>query len=148
MKKIILMGVITLMASANIFAASLPDVPDMIKETFHHQYPQIQNATFYNHGDYYEAYFKAENNKTVRVYYNRKGKIDHSIMYYKNNELNPFIRAKLAKDYEGKTVFGVTEYQSNTDHFYQIILEDAVHWYFVYFDRNQDFYSEKVFNKS
>ncbi len=148
MKKIIFLSVFLLMATINLLAAPRPDVPEKIKETFHLQFPDIQKAVFYNHGDFYEAYFKRENNITVRLYYNHKGRIDHSIMYYKGDALNPFIKAKLAKEYDGKSVYGVTEFQSNTDHYYQVVLQDSDHWYFVYFDGNQDFYSEKVFNKS
>lgn len=147
MKKIFFLCLFTALTTFTVVALPGNEVPQKVKATFYQQYPRVKKAVFYNHGNSYEAYFKKDENILVRVYYDLKGKIGHTITYYSGGDLNPFIKTKLKKEYDGKSVYGVTEYQSKSDHYYQITLQDDARWYFVYLDNNGSVYAEKVCNK-
>ena len=131
MKKIIFLYFISIIASTGIFAKPAPGAPEKIKEVFYHQFPQIKNPVFFDSGDFYEVYFKKDNNVTERVYLNLNGEITGTIEYYKENGLEPFIREKINKKYQGKTIFGISEVRSNSEHFYRIVLQDNKNWFIV-----------------
>ena len=134
MKKIIFLCFIAIIASTGIFAMPGPGAPEMIKEIFYHQFPQIKNPVFFDSGDSYEAYFKNDNDVSGRVCFKLDGKIIKTIKYYKENGLDPFIREKINKKYKGKTIFGISEIQSSTEHFYSIVLQDNKNWFIVKFN--------------
>ena len=131
MKRIIFLCLLATMTSGYIFAIPGPGAPEKIRELFHHQFPEIEKATFYSYADSYEVHFIKENNSSEKVYYNSDGEIIETIKYYSQSKLEPFIKEKLNKKYKGKTIFGITELQSNTEHFYKIVLQDNNKWYFV-----------------
>jgi hypothetical protein len=145
MKKIIFLYLLTLISSGCIFATSGPGAPEKIKELFHHQFPEIQKEAFFSYGDSYEVYFKKESNSSERIYYNLDGEITKTIKYYGQSELEPFIKEKLNKKYKGKTIFDITELQSDAGHFYKIILMDNNNLYVVKSDDKGSLKTEKVF---
>jgi hypothetical protein len=131
MKKIIFLCFISIIASTGTFAISGPGAPEKIKELFYHEFPQIKNPVFFDSGDSYEVFFKKDNNVTERVFLNLNGEITRTIEYYKENGLEPFIREKINKKYQGKTIFGISEVRSNSEHFYRIVLQDNKNWFIV-----------------
>ncbi|WP_152267524.1 hypothetical protein [Agriterribacter humi] len=131
MKKIIFLCFISIIASTGTFAISGPGAPEKIKELFYHEFPQIKNPVFFDSGDSYEVFFKKDNNVTERVFLNLNGEITRTIEYYKENALEPFIREKINKKYQGKTIFGISEVRSNSEHFYRIVLQDNKNWFIV-----------------
>lgn len=147
MKKIIFLCLLSIVSAGSIFAMSGPEVPEKIKELFHHQFPEIQKATFFSYGESYVVYFKKEDNSSERVFYNRDGEITKTIRYYSQSELEPFIREKLNKKFKEKAIFDVTEVQSNDEHFYKIILEDNSNIYIVKSDDKGSLKTEKIFKR-
>lgn len=133
MKKIVLLCLFSIIISSRIFAIPKA-VPEKIQKIFHDEFSTIKNASFFDFGDYYEVYFKKENNSSEKVYYNSHGEIIQTVKYYSESELDPFIKEKMNKKYKGKAICGVTEVQSKIEHFYQIILEDQSSLYVVKLD--------------
>lgn len=148
MKKIFVLCLFSIVSSVSLYAAS-PGAPEKIREKFQHQFPQIQNASFFTYKDCYEVYFKKENHSSERIYYNRDGIVTITIKYYSGNELEPFIREKLNKKYKGKTILGITEVQSDAQHFYKIILlGNNNSLYIVKSDDDGSLETEKILKKS
>ena len=73
MKRIIFLCLLATMTSGYIFAIPGPGAPEKIRELFHHQFPEIEKATFYSYADSYEVHFIKENNSSEKVYYNSDG---------------------------------------------------------------------------
>ncbi len=131
MKKLISLCLVAIISTTSIFASSLSDASEKILKLFHHDFPEVQNQTFYDYGDSYMVYFKKDDNSSCKVYYDLDGAMTKTIKYYVGSELDPFIRSKVNQKYKGKTIYGVTEVISDDEHFYQIILQDNKSWYTI-----------------
>lgn len=129
MKKFILFSLIPLFSSSSIFAAQGPGAPEIIQKSFHKEFPNIENPRFFKDGDTYMVYFKKSNNTSERLYYNSDAEIIQTMKYYGESELEPFICEKVNKKFEGMTIFMVTEVLTNTEHFYNIIVQGNKSWY-------------------
>jgi hypothetical protein len=150
MKKFFVLCLFQIVSSVTLYAAS-PGAPEKIREIFHHQFPQIQNASFFTYEDCYQVYFKKEHNSSERIYYNMDGSVAMTIKYYSESQLEPFTREKLNKKYKGKTILGITEVQSDAQHFYKIILVDNNtnnNLYIVKSDVNSSPETEYILKKS
>ena len=79
------------------------------------------------------------------------GSVAMTIKYYSESQLEPFTREKLNKKYKGKTISGITEVQSDAQHFYKIILVDNNtnnNLYIVKSDVNSSPETEYILKKS
>jgi hypothetical protein len=148
MKKIIFLCFLSTIVSSATFAISGPGAPEKIKELFHHKFPHVEHPAFFDLGKSYEVYFENDNNVSERVYLNLDGEITSTIKYYTEDRLEPFIREKISKTYKGKTIFGITEIQSNTEHFYSIVLQDHKHWFTIKYNAIGSTIIEKKLDKS
>jgi hypothetical protein len=128
MKTLTLLSLFSIISSAGIFATPDPGIPERIQKLFHEEFPKIENPVFYRDPQAYIVYFKKDNNSAERVYYNLDAELILTIKYYTENELGPFIRQKVNSKYKGKKIISVTEVQSVTEHFYQIILQGDKRW--------------------
>lgn len=126
-----LLSFISIFSSGSLFTTPGLKIPEKIQKVFHQEFPDIENPVFHQSGDTYSVYFKNGNNSSERVYYNSDAEMVETVKYYTQNELEPFIRGKVYRKYKGKTIFNVTEVQSNTEHFYEIILQGNKTWYDV-----------------
>lgn len=118
-------------------------------ESFHRDFPEITDAKISQQGSIYTISFKNEkDNSSNRVYYDKKGNIVQTIMYYSEKDLPPFIRAKVGSKFPGKTISNVTEFISNKEHFYEIALEDNNSLFITRFNTNGIMYNKKKYGKS
>ncbi len=131
MKKLIFLCLVAVISAGSIFASPSPDASEKILKLFHHDFPEVQKQTIYDYGDYYIVYFKEDENSSCRVFYNLDGDMLKTVKYYSADKLDPFIRAKVDEKYRGKTIYGITEVESEVEHFYQIILQDSKTWYYI-----------------
>ncbi len=144
MKKIIIAAAAAILFTSVSFAAEpTQKVLDAFKKTFE----QAKDVTWQDVDNKYEANF-SQNNITFRIMYDQEGNVVKSIRYYYGPTLPIFIQAKLAKKYDGKTVFGVTEISTDSELTYYIILEDKSTWTHVQSDAFGNMYTEKKLKKA
>jgi len=143
MKKIIIAAAAILFTSVSFAAEPTQKVLDAFKKTFE----QAKDVTWQDVDNKYEANF-SQNNITFRIMYDQEGNVVKSIRYYYGPTLPIFIQAKLAKKYDGKTVFGVTEISTDSELTYYIILEDKSTWTHVQSDAFGNMYTEKKLKKA
>jgi len=143
MKKIIIAAAAILFTSVSFAAEPTQKVLDAFKKTFE----QAKDVTWQDVDNKYEANF-SQNNITFRIMYDQDGNVVKSIRYYYGPTLPIFIQAKLAKKYDGKTVFGVTEISTDSELTYYIILEDKSTWTHVQSDAFGNMYTEKKLKKA
>ena len=151
MKKIFLVCLITA-CSASIFATpsfALPDISQKILTSFKAHFPDYRNPTVFRMGDTYTVSYKDDDNKTSgRFYYDADGNLIQSMRYYGADELSPFIKEKIEAKYKGKSIYMVTDVESNSGHFYQVLLQNADKLLVVHVNSDGTMYTEKKFNKS
>ena len=145
MKKIFFIAAASFLFASSSFAA---DPNEKVLEAFHKTFKQVKDVTWQDLAENrYEANFN-QNNITYRVMYDQEGNVVKSIRYYYGQTLPIFIQARLAKKYEGKKVFGVTEVSTESDIEYHIILEDASTWTHVQSDAYGNMFTEKKLKKA
>ncbi|HEY0042147.1 MAG TPA: hypothetical protein VGB71_15860 [Flavisolibacter sp.] len=127
MKKILFTLLVTAFVSSSF--ANTP-VNDKVLKIFSKMFPAVENAKWYDYDNYYEAYFDKDDIK-CRVRFDIDGKIISTIRYYGEKNVSPFLKAKLANRYPGKTIFGVTEVNSDFELNYHFVLEDDKSWMHV-----------------
>lgn len=124
MKKIAL---VLLVMAAVSYAYATPPVSEKVLKIFTSTFPNVENTRWYEYDTYYEAYFDNGDIK-CRVKFDYEGKIISTIRYYGEKMVSPFLRAKLADKFPGKTIFGVTEVNSENELTYNFVLEDSKTW--------------------
>ncbi|HEU4634443.1 MAG TPA: hypothetical protein VFS22_10680 [Flavisolibacter sp.] len=145
MKKIFIIAAASFLFASSAFAA---DPSQKVLDAFSKTFKQVKDVTWQDVDENrYEANFN-QNNITYRVMYDQEGNVLKSIRYYYAQTLPIFIQAKLAKKYDGKKVFGVTEVTTETDIQYHIILEDATNWTHVQSDAYGNMFTEKKLKKA
>ena len=151
MKKAFLLCLIAA-GSMSIFSTSLhatPDVSAKILKSFHSHFPEVTNSSIYHNGDTYVVIFKSpDNNSSGRMFYDKDGNLLETIRYYKADELSPFIRSKIASKYKDKSIFMVTDDENESEHFYQVILEDANTMLVVHVNNDGSMHLEKKYKKA
>jgi len=151
MKKALLLCLIAA-GSMSISATPLPLSPDIeakIMKAFHAHFPEVTNSSIHQAGDNYIITFKtADNNSTGRIYYDSNGTLVQTIRYYDVKELSPFIRAKIEAKYKDKAIFMVTEVENDSEHYYQVILENANSMWVVQVNHNGAVHLERKYKKA
>ena len=151
MKKAFLICLIAA-GSMSLFATSLhasPDVSAKILQTFHSHFPEVTNSSIYNNGDTYVLTFKSpDNSSSGRMFYDKDGNLMETIRYYSGEELSPFIRSKIASKYKDKSIFMVTDVENESEHFYQVILENANTMLVIHVNNDGSMHLEKKYKKA
>lgn len=151
MKKAIFICLIAA-SSMSIFATPLhasPDVSAKILRTFHSHFPEVTNSSIYYNGDTYVVTFKSpDNSSSGRMYYDRDGNLLETIRYYSADGLSPYIRSKIASKYEDKSIFMVTDFENESEHYYQVILENANTMLVVHVNSDGSMHLEKKYKKA
>jgi hypothetical protein len=80
--------------------------------------------------------------------YDNKGTMLESLRYYNVEHLPMLLRAKLEKQFSGKTIFGVTEHTINNEVVYHITLEDEKNWTMVKANSYAEIVVDKKFKKA
>lgn len=124
MKKIVLALLVVSLAS---FVQAAPPVSEKVLKVFSNVFPGIENTRWFEYENHYEAYFDAGDVK-CRVKFDLDGKILSTIRYYNERLVSPFLKSKLAAKFPGKTIFGVTEVNSENELTYNFVLEDSKTW--------------------
>jgi hypothetical protein len=144
MKKLLV--ILAVLVSGVIYAAT-PDVDDKVEKSFKDAFPKAEKVTWYENENTYEVLFENDQVK-CRMWYDKEGNVTRTERYYAENDLCPFILAKVKKRFNGKKVFGVTEVNDENGISYHIILEDANRWYHVNADSAGFLRLEKKLNKA
>ena len=144
MKKIILIAATVFFCASASFAA---DPTQKVLDAFNKTFQQVKDVSWQDVDNKFEANF-SQNNITFRIMYDGDGNVVKSIRYYYGQTLPIFIQAKLAKKYDGKKVFGVTEVSTDSELTYYIILEDDKTWTHIQSDAFGNMFTEKKLKKA
>jgi len=144
MKKLLFL---LIFASATLFTFAAPPVNEKVLKLFSSVFPTVQNAKWYEYEDYYQVYFDKDDIK-CRIKYDFDGKIISTMRYYGDKMVSPFLRAKLSQKHPEKTIYGVTETNSDSELTYDFVLEDDKGWMHVRSDATGQMSVTKKFKKS
>jgi len=104
-----------------------PEISEKVLKAFKETFSNAEQVIWDEYDTYYSVKFKQTAIDT-RVKYNKNGEIMETTRYYLEQNLPPFILAKVKKRYADKKVFGVTEISSDSELAYYIVLEDEKTW--------------------
>lgn len=135
MKKTLALIVFFLVATVSF---AKPPIAEKVLKQFTAVFPSVQDAKWFEGEDHYDVYFEKEGIQ-YRIRYDLNGKMVNTRNYYTGEKLCPFLKAKVAEKYPGKSVFGVTEITNSDEMFYVLNLEDAKTWTTVRVDATGQF---------
>jgi hypothetical protein len=133
MKKIILACILALIFSPSVIAKSDSSTNEKVLAVFQKTFPEAKNPIWHSFEHlghtFYEVYFKNDDNSSHKITYFNNGLLVQSLSYYKKENLNPVVRAKVAEEFPGKEIFSVTEkyYAGNVTLYINIEGEDSWH---------------------
>ncbi len=130
MKKMFL-NLLLICAVSTAFAN--PPVSEQVLKQFTSIFPTVQDAKWFESGDHYDVYFEKDEVK-YHIRYNSNGKMMNTRNYYSGAKLSPFLKAKVAEKFPGKSIFGVTEITNSEEMYYVVVLEDETSWTNVHSD--------------
>jgi hypothetical protein len=105
---------------------------DVYKQ-FKMDYPSVNDVSWIETKDCFIACFR-EDSILNRVYYNKKGRINGTLRYLQQENLQEEIQSLISQEYPRKKIFGVTEITVSNRTSYQIKLVDDRKWYDVLID--------------
>jgi hypothetical protein len=131
MKKILCICSFLFFSATTIFANPVSTVNEKVAKIFKASFPEVKAPIWHTFDNYYEAYFKDDENCASRIDYSFDGTLISTLLHYPGSKLPAFIRCKLTAKYKDKSIHGVAELTTQTDHIYNIVLEDETYWYNV-----------------
>jgi hypothetical protein len=131
MKKILSIAAAAILFITTSSFASEPN--EKVLAAFEKTFQHVKDVNWQDVDGKFEANF-SQNNIINRVLYDQDGNVVKSIRYYGATHLPIMIQAKINKKFEGKTIYGVTEVNSDSELSYHIVLEDATTWTHVQSD--------------
>ena len=140
--------ILALIFTLAAYASLPPGNSATVLESFHRDFPNIQQQTVHDYGDFFIVYFKDEQNSSCRAFYDSKNALLSVIKYYEVSNLNPFIRSVVNEKYPGKAISGITEVFSENSHFYEINVQDTNVWYQVKCYSDGTMVTEKKWRKA
>jgi hypothetical protein len=114
-----------LSAQMQVFAYSgEATVSEKLISAFQKAFPMAEKVDWNETGDHYFVHFK--NNEILsEIEYDHEGNFIASERYYKSADLLPLhLACEIHKKFANKTVFGITETNSETETYYYVKLED------------------------
>jgi lipopolysaccharide export LptBFGC system permease protein LptF len=128
MKILILSAAVFLTVNFGAVASTIvPVVNEKAQQTFAATFKNVDEVSWSNAGNNYEAFFDKDGIKT-RVTIDAKGRLLQTIRYYKENELPSNVLYKVKNDYKNSEIHGVTEISNTNGVHYRIILKDNTHY--------------------
>ena len=146
MKKILIAAALFLSMSAFATPENVT-VNEKVLTAFNQVFKNAQQAVWHEENNRFEVQFR-QDETTVKVLYDAEGNMLESLRYYNEAQLPMLIRAKLKKEFAGKTVFGVTEHAANNEVVYHITLQDEKNWTMVVADSGANLQVEKKYKKA
>jgi hypothetical protein len=124
-----LIGLFVLLAQMNAMAGKGPaTVSEKLIKAFQTAFPMAEKVDWNENGDNYFVHFK-ENNVVSEIEYDHDGNFIESERYYKDVSMIPIHLAwELHKKFPDKTVFGITETNTESETYYYVKLEDSKGW--------------------
>jgi hypothetical protein len=124
-----LIGLFVLLVQMNAMADKSPaTVSEKLIKAFQTAFPMAEKVDWKENGDHYFVHFK-ENNVVSEIEYDHDGNFIESERYYKDLSLIPIHLAwELHKKFPDKTVFGITETNTESETYYYVKLEDSKSW--------------------
>ncbi len=116
---------ITLQASAH----SPVTVNEKLLKAFHDAFPQAKTVDWTESGESYFVHFHESATVVSEIEYDHDGNFIESERYYSDINLLPIhLKWEINKKYKDKTVFGITEVNTDTETSYYVKLEDNKEW--------------------
>lgn len=125
MKKILLAAVVFVTLTS--FADDPITGNEKAMQAFAESFKGAREVVWNDYKSYYHVRFLHNDIKTS-IKYDGDGNILESTRYYKAENLPFAIRAKIARKFSGKTIFGITEIATSNNIDYYIVLEDEKTW--------------------
>jgi hypothetical protein len=146
MKKLLSLAV-TALFSLTLFASDPVIVNEKTLQAFQESFKNASDVEWYEHGDSYEVKCMY-NDIDSRITYRKDGSVIRVIRYYGGEQLPLLLRAKVQKQFSGKTIYGVTELSQGDKIDYFIVFEDAASWSHVKCSANGETIVYNEFAKS
>lgn len=103
-------------------------VNEKLLKAFRDAFPLAEKVDWKESGNHYLVYFRA-NDALSEIEYDHDGNFIGSDRYYKDVNMLPLHLAwELHNKYSGKSVFGVTETNSDSGTLYYVKMEDSKQW--------------------
>jgi hypothetical protein len=103
-------------------------VNEKLIKAFKETFPQAKTVNWKENGESYFVHFQ-ENAIASEIEYDHDGNFVESERYYTDADMLPLhLACELHKQFAGKTVYGVTETNTDTETFYYIKLQDDKEW--------------------
>jgi len=124
-----LIGILLLAAQAPVFAnAGMTAVSEQLLNQFRDAYPQAEKVQWNESGDHYFVHFK-DHQVLSEIEYDHDGNFVGSIRFYSDESLVPtHLSWELHKRFRNKTVYGITETNTETETLYYVKLQDRKEW--------------------
>lgn len=124
MKKMLFLAAALLLVTTMLFAEPESKMEKMFKETF----PAASNAKWIKNDNGYVVSF-TQSGTLTRVFYDNKAKFISSLRYYQGKDLPTNILLAVKRKYDGKDIFGVTEFANSEEVVYYVKLYDGKNYY-------------------
>lgn len=147
MKKILFIAAVFVLSCSSAFANPGEQVNQKVLKIFKTSFPEVRNASWHTTDDYYQVFFK-NNDCTTRIQYDFSGNLLSTLCNYNGSKLPAFLRAKISSRFRGKSIYGVTELTTPTDHSYNVVLQDNKFWYNVSCDGDGNVFLQNKFKKA
>lgn len=103
-------------------------VNEKLIKAFQDAFPTAEKVYWNQEGDHYFVHFK-DHEVTSLIEYDYDGNFLASERYYQDADLLPLqLSWELHKKYSGKTIYGITEINTETETVYFVKLQDAKEW--------------------
>jgi hypothetical protein len=124
-----LVGLFVLLAQMHAVAGKSPaTVNEKLIKAFQTAFPMAEKVDWNENGDHYFVHFR-ENSVISEIEYDHDGNFIESERYYKDVSLIPIHLAwELHKKFPDKTIFGITETNTDSETDYYVKLEDSKGW--------------------
>jgi hypothetical protein len=118
-----------LFAQMHVLAGNSPAaINEKLLRAFRNAFPLAEKVDWRENGDHYFVYFK-ENGILSEIEYDHEGNFIRSERYSKSVNLLPLhLSWELHKKFPNKTVFGITETNTEVETYYYVKLEDDKEW--------------------
>ena len=118
-----------LFAQMQTFAAEGPaSVNEKLIRAFQAAFPTAEKVDWKENGDHYFVHFR-DHDVNSEIEYDHEGNFLGSERYYRSEELLPLhLSWELHRKFRDKTIYGITETNTDSETFYYVKLEDSREW--------------------
>jgi hypothetical protein len=119
-------------------------IDERVQKIFTDAFPYAKSVKWYGNETHYEVLFYNDD-VHCRITYRLDGTVERTERYYTEENLAPFVLARIKQKYEGYRIHGITEMTSEAGLVYYIVLEGAARWLEVQADETGAAYIIKRF---